>query len=144
MSNGICHSLIELTCHSYISHSFPFLNWDSVGGYFKRFSLPIGKYFKENPHYYTCNILFFCFLICYVHPTAFRVLMLCCQGKFFFETLIYTQPINLVVEEISPNKSVVQTPITWFINQKEKNVSIRHNSTLTLMKSGAHHFSELI
>ena len=52
--------------------------------------------------------------------------------------------INLVAEEISQNKSVVQTPVTYFINQKEKDVSIRHNSMLTLMKSGAHHFPELI
>ena len=35
--------------HSYFSHSIPFLNGDSVGGYIKRFFLPIGKYFKENP-----------------------------------------------------------------------------------------------
>ena len=60
--------------------------------------------------------------------------------SFHFETLIYTQSINLVVEEISRNKSVVQTPITYFINQKEKHVSIRHNSILTLMKSGAPFF----
>ena len=46
-----------------------------------------------------------------------------------------TQPINLVVEEISQNKPVFQIPITYFINQKEKHVSIRHNSILTLMKS---------
>ena len=51
-----------------------------------------------------------------------------------------TQPINLVVEEISRNKPVVQTPITYFINQKEKYVSIRHNSTLTLMKSSSPFF----
>ena len=48
--------------------------------------------------------------------------------SFHFETLIYTQPINLVVEEISQSKLVIQTPITYFINQKEKQVSIRHNS----------------
>ena len=48
--------------------------------------------------------------------------------SFHFETLIYTQPINLVVEEISQSKFVIQTPITYFINQKEKQVSIRHNS----------------
>ena len=63
---------------------------------------------------------------CYVAGTSFH-----------FETLFSTQPINLVVEEISRNKSAVQTPITYFINQKEKHVSIRHNSILTLMKSGA-------
>ena len=45
--------------------------------------------------------------------------------------------MNLVGEEISQNKCAAQTPITDFINQKEKYVSIRHNSILTLMKSGA-------
>ena len=59
-----------------------------------------------------------------------------CYASFHSETLFSTQPINLVVEEISRNKSFVQTPITNFINQTEKHVSIRHNSTLTLMKSG--------
>ena len=57
--------------------------------------------------------------------------------SFHFETLFSTQPFNLVVEEISRNKPVVQTSITNFLNQKEKHVSIRHNSILTLMKSGA-------
>ena len=42
--------------------------------------------------------------------------------------------------EISRNKTVVQTPITNFINSKEKHVSIRRNSILTLMKSGAPFF----
>ena len=51
-----------------------------------------------------------------------------------------TQTIKLLVEEISQNKSTVQTPITYFINQKEKHVSIQHNSILTLMKSGAPFF----
>ena len=51
-----------------------------------------------------------------------------------------TQPIDSVVEEISRIKYVVQTTITYFINQKEKHMSIRHNSTLTLMKSGAPFF----
>ena len=59
---------------------------------------------------------------------------------FHFETLIYTHRINLVVEEISRNKPIVQTPITYFINKKGKHVSIRHNSILTLMKSGAPYF----
>ena len=36
-----------------------------------------------------------------------------------FETLS-TQPINLVVEEISRNKSVVQTPVTLFHKSKIK------------------------
>ena len=35
--------------HSHFSHSIIFLYWDSAGGYIKRFFLPIGKYFKENP-----------------------------------------------------------------------------------------------
>ena len=43
---------------------------------------------------------------------------------FHYETLFSTQPINLVVEEISRNESVVQTPVTYFINQKEKHVPI--------------------
>ena len=51
-----------------------------------------------------------------------------------------TQPIDSVVEEISRIKYVVQTTITYFINQKEKHVFIRHNSILTLMKSGAPFF----
>ena len=62
------------------------------------------------------------------------------RPSFHFETLIYTQPINLIVEDISRNKSVVQAPISYFINQKEKHVSIRNNSILTLMKSGAPFF----
>ena len=49
-------------------------------------------------------------------------------------------PINLVVEEISRNESAAQTPITCFINQKEKHVSIRQSSILTLVKSGATFF----
>ena len=59
------------------------------------------------------------------------------RTSFHFETLIYTQHINLVFEEIFRNKSVVQSPITHFIKQKEKHVSIRHNSILILLKSGA-------
>ena len=34
---------------SSFSHSIPFLHGDSVGGDMKRFSLRMGKYFKENP-----------------------------------------------------------------------------------------------
>ena len=34
---------------SYFSHSVPFLYEESVGGYIKRFFLPIEKYFKKNP-----------------------------------------------------------------------------------------------
>ena len=55
--------------------------------------------------------------------------------SFHLETLFSTQPINLVVEEFSRNKSAVQTSITYFINQKEKHVSFRHNSISTLVKS---------
>ena len=66
---------------------------------------------------------------CYVAKTSLH-----------FEKLFSTQPINLVVEEFSRNKSVVQTSITYFINQKEKCVSIRHNSILTFVKSGASFF----
>ena len=62
------------------------------------------------------------------------------RTSFHFETLFSTWPINLVVEEISRNKSVVQTQIIYFINQKEKHVSIRHNSILTLKKSGVPFF----
>ena len=59
--------------------------------------------------------------------------------------LFFTEPINLVVEEISQNKPAVQTPIKYISNQKEKDVSIRYYSILILMKSGlAHHFSALI
>ena len=59
---------------------------------------------------------------------------------FTLKRCFLLRPINLVVEEISQNKSVVQTPVTYFINQKEKHVSIRHNSILTLMKSGTPFF----
>ena len=62
------------------------------------------------------------------------------RTSFYFETLFSTQPINLVLEEISRNKSVVQTSITCSTNQIEKNVSIRHSSVLTLMKSEAPFF----
>ena len=54
--------------------------------------------------------------------------------------LFSTQPINLVVEKISWNTPVIQTPITYYINQKEKYLSFRHNCILTLMKSGAPFF----
>ena len=60
--------------------------------------------------------------------------------SFHFQKLFSTQPINIVVEEISRNKSGVQTPIIYFTNPKEKHVSIRHNSMLTLMKSVAPFF----
>ena len=74
--------------------------------------------------------------------------MLICPSDIFnvagtslhFKMLFSTQPINLVAEEISQNKSFVQTPVTYFINQKEKHVPSRHNSILTWMKSGAPFF----
>ena len=65
--------------------------------------------------------------------------MLCFWEKFSLWNAS-TQPINLVVEEISRNKCVVQTPITYFINQKEKHMSIWHNSILTWIKSDAPFF----
>ena len=63
-----------------------------------------------------------------------HIFQYCCyivRSSFHFETLFSAQPINLVVEEITRNKSVVQTPITYFINRKGKRV-YRHNSILTL------------
>ena len=67
--------------------------------------------------------------------------MLCCWDKFSFQNpVFYSAYINLVIEENSQNKPDVQTPITYFINQKEKHVSIRHNSILTLMESGVSFF----
>ena len=56
---------------------------------------------------------------------------------YYVGTGFHLEPFDLVVEEIYQNKSAVQTIITYFINQKEKHVSIRHSSVLTLMKSGA-------
>ena len=67
--------------------------------------------------------------LCYVVRTCFH-----------FETLFSTRPTNLVVEEISRKKSAVPTPIPYLLNQKEKHVSIQHNSILTVMKSGAPFF----
>ena len=57
-----------------------------------------------------------------IHPSDIFSSTTVVRKSFYFETLIYTQPINLVAEEISRNKSAVQTPITDFINQKEKYV----------------------
>lgn len=62
------------------------------------------------------------------------------RKSFNFETQFSTQLINLAVEEVSRNKSVIQTLITYFINQKEKQVSVWHNSLLTLVKSGKLYF----
>ena len=73
--------------------------------------------------------------------------MLICPFDIFSSTVmllgkVFTlkQPINLGVEKISQNKSVVQTPITYFIKKKEKHVSIRYSRILTLVKSGAPFF----
>ena len=63
--------------------------------------------------------------------------------SFRFETVVSTRRNNLVVEEISQNKSAFQTLVTYFINQEEKHVSMQHNSILTLTKSTAL-FSALI
>ena len=63
--------------------------------------------------------------------------------SFRFETVVSTRRNNLVVEEISQNKSAFQTLVTYFINPEEKHVSMQHNSILTLMKSKAL-FSALI
>ena len=38
------------------------------------------------------------------------------RTSFYLETLF--QPINLIVEEISQNKSAFQTPITSLLNEK--------------------------
>ena len=51
--------LIVADVRSCFSYSVPFSYGDSAGGYMRRFSFRIGKYFKENPYYYTCNVLFF-------------------------------------------------------------------------------------
>ena len=69
------------------------------------------------------------------NDTNGSLLMLYCWGKFSLWNAIFYSA-NLLVEEMSQNKPVVQTPVTWFINQKEKHVSIRHNL--------AHHFPALI
>ena len=54
--------------------------------------------------------------------------MLICPSDIFSSTNIMLLGQVLVVKEISRNQSAVQTPITYFINQKEKHLSIRHNS----------------
>ena len=117
---------------SYFSHSIRLFYGDSVGGYIKRFFLPVGKYFEEK----SVILYFFLFSHVLICPSNIYYCY-AVRTSFHFETLFSTQPINIVVEEISRNKSVVQTTITYFINQKEKHVSFRHNSILTLMKSGA-------
>ena len=66
------------------------------------------------------------------------MLIVCPSSTVFSSTNVKTL-INLV-EEISRNKSAVQTPITYFIHQKEKRVLIPHSSTLTFMKSEAPFF----
>ena len=47
--------------------------------------------------------------------------------------------MNLVVEKISQNKSVVQTPIIYFMKEK-KNMYLSDIIALTLMKSGTPFF----
>ena len=49
-------------------------------------------------------------------------------GEIFTWNALSTHPINLVVKNISQNKPVVQTPVTYFINQKEKHGSIQPKS----------------
>ena len=61
-------------------------------------------------------------------------------GEVFTLNALFTHPINLVVKKISRNKPVVQTPVTYFINQKEKHVSIQHKSILNLMRFGTPFF----
>ena len=80
------------------------------------------------------SVMLYYVMLCYLHLFQYGYVA---GTSFRFETLFCTQPFILVIEEIYQNKSVVQTPITYFINQKQKHVSIRHNSVLTLMKSGA-------
>ena len=55
--------------HSYFSYSIAFLYGDSVGGYIKQFFYSIIGYLKENPYYYTYNILFFSVSYCPNVPT---------------------------------------------------------------------------
>ena len=69
----------------------------------------------------------------YVHRTYFPELMLCFRDKFSLWKAVF-------YPAFSRNKSAVKTPITYFINQKQKHVSIRHNSILTLMKFRAPSF----
>ena len=54
--------------------------------------------------------------------------------KFYFEILLSTQSINLVVGEIPQIEPVSQIPITYFVILKEKHVSIRHNIVINLIK----------
>ena len=62
---------------SSFSHSIPFLYGDSVGGYIKRFFLPIGKYFKEK------------LVILYLQHTFFLApKMLICPSDIFSSTFM--------------------------------------------------------
>ena len=78
-------------------------------------------------------IYFFCLLKCwYVLPTYLLILILICSTNIMLLGQVFTlkrcfQSINLVVEKFSWSKPIVQTPIIFFINQKEKDVSIQHN-----------------
>ena len=67
-------------------------------------------------------------------------MLIVCPSSTVFSSTNVKELINLVVEEISRNKSAVQTPITYFIHQKEKRLLIPHSSTLTFMKSEAPFF----
>ena len=85
-------------------------------------------------------------VILYLQHTFFLFpKMLICPSKIFTSiNIMYLFQVFTLKRcfyfEISRNRTVVQTPITNFINSKEKHVSIRRNSILTLMKSGAPFF----
>ena len=78
-------------------------------------------------------IYFFCLLKCwYVLPTYLLILILICSTNIMLLGQVFTlkrcfQSLNLVVEKFFWNKPIVQTPIIFFKNQKEKDVSIQHN-----------------
>ena len=107
---------------SSFSHSIPILYGNSVGNYIKQFFRLIGrniilvKYFFSVSYNANIYIRHFFQYYCYIVRTRLNC-----------KTLFSTRPINLVVEEISQNNPVFQTPITYFINQREKYVSIRHD-----------------
>ena len=71
--------------HSYFGHSIPLLHWDSVSRYVKRSFLSIGKYFKENQYYYTCNKPFFLFRNMLICPSdLFLGINVMLSGQVFF------------------------------------------------------------
>ena len=115
-----------------------FLLWSSFyGGLFQDvLAIVILKYLVfDQPWWLTFLLQYFPLL-----SNIFQYYCYVVRASFHFETLFSTRPIKLVVEEINRNKSVALTPITFFIHQKEKHMSIRHNSILTLMKSGVSFF----